>query len=185
VIVLLLAGGAIAFLAGAFKSSKARHPTVTAFAQTSTAPTTPAPENHQPVVPGENKTPKPSGPPGPASTLRTYFEELGTGDERKAFSMMSPSYRRQNPSWLPGREQAEPHVHVVSIGTPVYASGDAIVPADFYARDRFASHGSDTACRHFTGTITMLHLGVHWLYEPRISHLTSATVPSGIPGCHS
>jgi hypothetical protein len=184
-LVVLLIAGATAYLAGAFKSASRRHHTAAVAAKSTTTPTVTSTGSEQPVEPGETKTPQPSGPLGPASTLQVYFEELGAGDKRKAFAMMSPAYRRQNPAWLPEREQAEPHVHVVSIGTPIYASGDAIVPADFYARDKFASHDSDTACRHFTGTITMLHLGGHWLYEPDISHLTAAIVPSGTPGCHA
>jgi hypothetical protein len=97
--------------------------------------------------------------------------------------MMSKSYQERNPSWLPGREKAHPQVHVVSIGSASYSSGDAIVPVEFFARDRMESQGSDTHCREFTGTVTMVHTSGRWQYEPEASKLNAAVVPSNDPGC--
>jgi hypothetical protein len=130
-------------------------------------------------------TPASTGPPGPSSTLHAYFRELGSGHEQAAFAMMSMTYREQNQTWLSEREEAQPQVTVVSVGSATYASGNAIVPVEFFARDKFASHGSDTLCRQFTGTVTMVHVSGQWLYEPDTSKLKAAVVPSNNPGCPS
>jgi hypothetical protein len=181
----LLIGAGAAYLGGAFGSSHSRlHTSVTLgahdAASTSSSTTTS-------TTTGTTETPAgthaPTGPLGPSSTLRAYFRELGSGHEQTAFAMMSMTYREQNQSWLSEREEAQPQVNVVSVGSAGYSSGNAGVPVEFFARDKFTSHGSDTLCRRFTGTVTMVHVNGQWQYEPDTSKLRAAVVPSNDPGC--
>ncbi|HTD08349.1 MAG TPA: hypothetical protein VK680_05620 [Solirubrobacteraceae bacterium] len=81
------------------------------------------------------------------------------------------------------REEAHPQIKLISIGTANYFAGAAAVPVEFYGRDKFPSHGSDTQCRLFNGAITMVHVGSQWQYEPAASHLVAVVVPPGSANC--
>lgn len=120
---------------------------------------------------------------GAASTLRTHLADLGSGHYQAAFGLMSPSYQSQNPSWAQDRSTADPGINVISVGQPQSVSGGARVPVDFYAQDRAPSPGSDTKCREFQGTASMIEQAGSWYYNPGANSLTTTVVPSSNPNC--
>jgi hypothetical protein len=187
VMLVVLVGTGAAYMTGAFSSSHKAPGVRSTLAAGGTASTSAgaiaSTTSSSSSAPASSSAP--TGPPGPSTTLRTYFQELGSDHERAAFSMMSKTYEEQNPTWLSEREEAQPQVNVVSVGSATYSSGSAIVPVEFFARDRFQSRGSDTLCRRFTGTVTMIHAGSQWQYEPDTSKLIATVVPSSNPGCAS
>ncbi|MFL5865303.1 MAG: S1C family serine protease [Solirubrobacteraceae bacterium] len=120
---------------------------------------------------------------GPAATLRLHLEDLASGQYDAAFNLMSSGYRAQNPSWVQDRAAAEPGVNVISTGSPQYGSGRAQVPVDFYARDGTATQGSDTKCREFTGTASMVLEDGVWRCDPSANKLSGSVVPASDPNC--
>lgn len=124
-----------------------------------------------------------AGLAGAASTLQTHLADLGSGQYQAAFALMSPSYQSQNPSWVQDRSTADPRVNVISVGQPQSVSGGAQVPVDFYAQDGNPSSGSDTNCREFQGTASMIEQSGNWYYNPGGNSLTTTVVPSSNPNC--
>lgn len=178
-ITIVLIGVAL-YVGGVFGASgKSR----SAASTTAVAPPATAPATTPTSTAPPSTSTAPQGNPGPAATLRTYFHELGSGQARAAFAFMSAAYKAKNPSWISEREAAHPQINLISVGTASYFSGGATVPVEFYARDKFPSHGSDTQCRGFSGTIAMIHLGGEWRYEPGASHLTATVVESSSADC--
>jgi hypothetical protein len=178
VIALVLIGAAL-YVGGVFGSSGKSRSAASTTPTSSTASfpaTTPTP-----TAPTTSTAPQSS--PGPAMTLRTYFQELGSGQARAAFAIMSAAYKEKNPSWVSEREEAGPQINLISVGTASYFSGGSSVPVEFYARDKFPSRGSDTKCRGFSGTITMVHRGSEWRYEPGASHLKATVTEPSNPAC--
>jgi len=121
---------------------------------------------------------------GPSLTIRRHLEDLNNAKYNSAFSLMSASYRSQNPNWESGRSTATPMVNIVEIGTPTYGDGDARVYVKFYARDRNPSEGSDTQCRRFEGIVQLVPEHGAWRYEPKGNSLAAVVEPSGDSNCH-
>jgi hypothetical protein len=115
--------------------------------------------------------------------IRQHLHDLNYGLYRQAFRLMAPSYRSANPSWPSVRAAADPGITIVSIGTAQYGSGTAQVPVSFYARDRNQVTGSDTKCRHFQGTLSLVSVAGHWRYDPTSSSITETVVAPGDPNC--
>jgi hypothetical protein len=201
-LLILVSLGVALYVGGVFNST--RNPRLAPVSATTSAPppgTTPAPlaapsqtatpRTQQPVTstPQLNTPSAPSAPSnpsqGPSEVLRTHLQDLGTGDYRAAFRLMSPSYQAQSPAWLSDRAAADPAINVVSVGTPQYGSGSARVAVDFYARDRNSTASSDTKCREFQGTAALIRDGGAWRYDPGGNSLTATVVSPGNPNCPS
>jgi hypothetical protein len=105
------------------------------------------------------------------------------GHYRKAFLLMSPVFRAGHPNWPSNRAAADPGITIISIGNPQYGPVGAGVPVNFYARDRNPTPGSDTLCRNFAGTATLVSGAGHWRYDPALSNLKGTVVPSSSPDC--
>jgi hypothetical protein len=120
---------------------------------------------------------------GPSLTIRRHLEDLNNANYNSAFSLMSASYRSQNPNWESGRSAAAPMVNIVEIGTPTYGGGDARVYVKFYARDRNPSEGSDTQCRRFEGVVQLVPERGAWRYEPKGNSLAAVVEPPGDSNC--
>ena len=155
--------------------------TVTVGSATSAIPAGPSTTTSSPA-PSSGASSR-AGAGGPAATLRVHLQDLGSGQYQAAFNLMSRSYQAQNPSWVQARSAADPGVSVISIGTPQYGSGTAQVPVDFYARDRNPTSGSDTRCREFQGTASMVSEGSGWRYDPSGNRLTATPASSSNPNC--
>jgi hypothetical protein len=121
---------------------------------------------------------------GPSLTIRRHLEDLTSANYNGAFSLMSASYRAQNPKWEGGRSTATPMINVVDIGTPSYSGESAHVYVKFYARDRYPSEGSDTQCRRFEGIVELIAEHGGWRYEPRGNSLSAVVEPTGDSNCH-
>jgi hypothetical protein len=122
---------------------------------------------------------------GPTSTMRRHLEDLNNGDYSGAFSLMSSSYRAENPNWERTRGSADPMVNIVDVGSASYAGSRAHVFVNFYARDRDPSEGSDTQCRRFQGTAEFVSEDGAWRYEPKGDSFAAIVEPSGDRNCHS
>lgn len=147
-------------------------PAATPTTTTATAPSGPS------AAPTNQATPE-----GPGPVLRTHLQDLGSGQYQSAFDLLSPGYQAGNPSWIQARSAADPGITVISVGAPANGSGSAQVPVDFYARDRNSTQGSDTRCRDFQGTASMVNENGSWRYNPDGNHLTATVVPSANPNC--
>lgn len=135
-----------------------------------------------PTQPAKAGTPSQAGMSGPAAVMREHLDDINSGNYQQAFALMSASYRAQNPSWLSNHTRANPGITVISVGQPSLSSKGAEVPVDFYARDRNPTSGSDTNCREFTGTVTVIQTHGVWRYDPA-GTLTSTIVPRRHPNC--
>ena len=122
---------------------------------------------------------------GPASTMRRHLDDLGDGDYNGAFSLMSSSYRAENPNWERTRGSANPMINIVDVGSASYAGSTAQVFVNFYARDRNPSEGSDTQCRRFQGTAEFVSEDGAWRYEPKGDSFSAIVEPPGDRNCHS
>jgi hypothetical protein len=122
---------------------------------------------------------------GPASTMRRHLEDLDKGDYSGAFSLMSSSYRAENPNWERTRSSADPMVNIVDVGSASYAGSTAHVFVNFYARDRNPSEGSDTQCRRFQGAAEFVSEDGAWRYEPKGDSFSAIVEPPGDRNCHS
>jgi hypothetical protein len=122
---------------------------------------------------------------GPASTMRSHLEDLDDGDFNGAFSLMSSSYRAENPNWERTRSAADPMINIVDVGSASYAGSTAHVFVNFYARDQNPSEGSDTQCRRFQGTAEFVPEDGAWRYEPKGDSFTAIVEPRGDRNCHS
>jgi hypothetical protein len=107
---------------------------------------------------------------------RQHLEALGSGRYDAAFALMSAAYRSANPNWPSERSNADPAVSVVSVGAPRVSGQRASVEADFFARDRNATPGSDTKCREFTGQMHFVRANGKWRYDPVSYHLSKTVV---------
>jgi hypothetical protein len=110
---------------------------------------------------------------------------LGNGDYEGAFALMTPRYRSQNPNWASLRATADPGINVIDVSPEHAGGGVALVSVDFFARDRVPTPGSDTMCREFSGTLTVLKVGGHWRYDPEHQPLDKRNVPRSDPQCPS
>jgi hypothetical protein len=123
--------------------------------------------------------------PRPAATraLARHFRRLDEGDYEAAFALMGSRYRSANSNWTSAREEAEPSINVIKVGSPSYnGHGDADVRVKFYAQDAYDSPGSDTHCRRFSGTAHMILEGGKWRYDPYGNDLSSS-VADGSSEC--
>jgi len=121
---------------------------------------------------------------GPGSTMRRHLEDLNDGNYNGAFSLMSGSYRAENPSWEQTRSTADPMINIVDVGSASYAGSTARVHVEFYARDRNPSEGSDTQCRRFEGVAELVSEGGAWRYEPKGNGFSAVVEPAGDRNCH-
>ncbi len=128
--------------------------------------------------------PHPRGQSGPSSTIRRHLEDLDHRDYGGAFSLMSGSYRAENPNWERTRSTADPMINIVHIGSASYTGSTAHVYVKFYARDRNPSEGSDTQCRRFEGIAEFVSEGSAWRYEPKGDGYSAIVEPSGDRDCH-
>ena len=120
---------------------------------------------------------------GPAGTLQSHLEDLGSGQYQAAFDLTSSNYQSQNESWVQSRSAADPGVNVISIGRARYESGGAQIAVDFYARDRHPTTGSDTQCREFRGTASLVRQDGEWRYDPAGNSLTARVLSPSDPNC--
>jgi hypothetical protein len=181
-LVLVVLGVAL-YVSGVFNSTSSSQPSTPA-----PAPTVPQVTNPTPTTPAQQPTtpaPQPNAAQTPASALRSHLNDLESGDYQAAFRLMSAGYRSQNPSWPSDRAAADPGINIILVGAPQYGSAGAQVPVDFYARDRNPTQGSDTQCREFQGTASMLRESGAWRYDPSGNSLTGTVVPSSDPNCPS
>jgi hypothetical protein len=117
--------------------------------------------------------------------MRRHLEDLDKGDYSGAFSLMSSSYRAENPNWERTRSSADPMVNIVDVGSASYAGSTAHVFVNFYARDRNPSEGSDTQCRRFQGAAEFVSEDGAWRYEPKGDSFSAIVEPPGDRNCHS
>jgi hypothetical protein len=117
------------------------------------------------------------------STLRRHFERLDHGDYVGAFSLMSRAYKSENPNWVKTREDADPMINIVHIGTPQTNGHFVHVYVSFYARDRYSTKGSDTNCRRFAGVAQLRREGGKWRYDPRGDSYSATVEPSDDSNC--
>ncbi len=179
---LTLIAAPIAILATTNKNSEATaanntnitnpNPTETTQTQTTPTRTATAPRPH------------PSAQRGPALAIRRHLEDLDHGNYGGAFSLMSSTYRAQNPGWETTRSSAAPMVNIVHIGTPAYGADGARLYVKFYARDRNPTEGSDTQCRRFEGIVNLISEHGAWRYEPTGNGLSAVVEPPGDTNCH-
>ncbi len=132
---------------------------------------------------GGGKQTHPAGH-GPGSTMRRHLEDLNDGNYNSAFSLMSSSYRAENPSWERTRGTAHPMINIVDVGSASYAGSTARVHVEFYARDRNPSEGSDTQCRRFEGVAELVSESGAWRYEPKGNGFSAIVEPAGDRNCH-
>ena len=137
----------------------------------------------QASVPPVNRSNPAASEAGPATTLRRHLEDLESGQYGVAFTLMSARYQAQNPSWVQQRAAADPGITIVSIGAPQLGSETAQVPVNFYARDRNPTSGSDTRCREFQGTASLVRENGKWHYDPSGNQLTASVVPTSNANC--
>lgn len=188
VLVIILIGVAL-YVGGVFSSTGTSSATITRAASAATAASGTTPSYTAPqsppttATPTTTTTPQRSSASGPATTMRTYLTELGSGNEAAAYRMMGPAYREKNPSWVGDREQGQPQVKILSIGSATYRAGEARVPVDFYAWDKNRAHESDTQCREFSGIATLIAHGGEWQYEPLTSGLSASERSESDPNC--
>jgi hypothetical protein len=133
-------------------------------------------------------TPVPSSPQNaaasdPSATLQTYFQDLGSGQYQAAFNLMSSGYQAQNPGWVAARAAAAPGITIIMVGQATVSAGSAEVPVDCYARDSNPTSGSDTNCREFQGTASMIQENGAWRYDPAGNQLSASVVPGTNPNC--
>ncbi len=196
-VLILAAIGAGLYIGGVFSSSGASQSPVPASKVTSTpgsspaggtqslnTPTTPPSGTTSPAQGTTTPAPVPASS-SPASVIQTHLEDINSGQYQSAFQLLTSSYQSANPSWPSDRATADPGIKLLSVGTPQYGSGGAQVPVDFYARDRNPSPGSDTQCREFQGTVTMVQESGSWRYDPSSSGLTSTVMPESDSNCPS
>jgi hypothetical protein len=145
-------------------------------------PTTQAPSTATASTPARIASPSNTGP---GAVIQSHLEDINSGSYQAAFQLLASSYRSQNPAWPSDRAAADPGIKLLSVGTPQYGSGQATVPVDFYARDRNATAGSDTQCREFQGTVTMVRESGAWRYDPSSSNLNGTVMPSSDSNCPS
>jgi hypothetical protein len=188
--VILVVFGAALYLGGVFNSTSAPAPVRVSVSHPVSAPpakpvsgvTTTAPPHATPPV-------SPPAPPvakqaqGPASVIENHLQDLNSGDYHAAYRLMSSRYRAKNPSWPSDRSAAHPGVEIVSVGAPRYGAGGAEVPVDFYARDRNPTQGSDTQCREFQGTLSLVKEAGDWRYDPAGGSVTATVVSPTNPRC--
>lgn len=116
--------------------------------------------------------------------MRRHLEDLNDGNYNSAFSLMSSSYRAENPSWERTRGTAHPMINIVDVGSASYAGSTARVHVEFYARDRNPSEGSDTQCRRFEGVAELVSESGAWRYEPKGNGFSAIVEPAGDRNCH-
>jgi hypothetical protein len=156
-------------------TSSALASTPTTTTSTQTTPTTPTTTSTTRAAPSAT---------GPAAIIRQHLDDINEGHYLQAFSLMTPTYQAQNPSWPSVRATADPGIEVISVGSPQFpSSGTAHVTVDFYARDRHSVSGSSTQCRQFQGTVELVSVGGKWRYDPSASGLTGTLVPASNPNC--
>jgi hypothetical protein len=111
----------------------------------------------------------PSSGPGPAATLSTYWQDMSDGSYSSAYAVETAQEQANFPSFVSDRIEADPVINVVTIGSPQYVSGGALVHIEFYARDRYPNPGSDTLCRLFNTSANMIDDGGQWYYGGLVS----------------
>ena len=120
------------------------------------------------------------------AALQQYWMLVNEGHYRHAFSLETPTEQAQDPSFVSDKKMAQPMINVVSIGQPSSSSGEADVPIEFYAQDRYPSPGSDTICRYFQMTAQMVEVdGGDWLYDGPVSGTSQVTEEPGSSNCQS
>lgn len=123
---------------------------------------------------------------GPDDALRHYWQLMANGSYQRAYNMESARLQGDYSSFVNDKQTAQPMINVVSIGSPSSASGDADVPIQFYAQDRFPSNGSDTTCRYFDMTAHMVqNSDGSWSYDGPVSGTDNVTAMPGSPDCHT
>jgi hypothetical protein len=165
-------------------SAQVAQPLFSAWRTAPQAIATPACSNPAPAQnPAAAPEPSQSSPDAPASVIESHLQDINSGDYSAAFGLMSTTYRAQNPSWPSDRAAANPAINIISIGASQYGAGTAQVPVDFYARDRNATQGSDTQCREFQGTVSLVNEAGAWRYDPGANSLTGTVASPGDPSC--
>jgi hypothetical protein len=124
----------------------------------------------------------PSSGPGPAATLSTYWQDMADGSYSSAYSLETAREQANFPNFVSDRSEADPVINVINVGSPQYVSGGAVVPIEFYARDRYPNPGSDTLCRLFDTSANMVDNGGQWLYNGLVSG--GSVVSSSNPACN-
>ena len=122
---------------------------------------------------------------GPAGTLQSHLEDLGSGHYAAAFGLMTSSYQAENRDWVSARTAADPQINIISVGTPQYGDGLARVHVVFYARDSNPTPGSDTKCREFQGTAELVQQDGAWRYNPSGDVLSATVEPDSNHNCPS
>lgn len=150
----------------------------------SLAPPAPDPSAVAPAEdPARTVEDEPSSPvrrpvPAPVRTIRSHFHQLSVGGYQQAFDLLTDRYRQANPGWVALRSAADPTIHKLSVGSPIYMSGGAKVPVVFFARDLNRVRGSDTKCRRFEGTVVVFKRDDVWRYDPWVKPLKGTEQPS-------
>jgi hypothetical protein len=190
---ILVVFGVALYIGGVFGSTTpsehlvALQPAAAPLPPTTPAVTTPTPAPLTTPSPSASPSPVRQASPqdGPAGTIRSHLRDLSSGDYQAAFGLMTSVYRAQNPSWPSTRSAADPALRIISVGSPHFDAGRAQVPVEFYARDRYATQGSDTQCRDFLGTASLVKEAGVWRYDPGTSSLTATVVAPSDPKCPS
>jgi hypothetical protein len=92
---------------------------------------------------------------------------MANGEYQQAYNLETASEQNNFPNFVADRATADPNIRIASIGSASYpGAGNAQVPIEFYAQDRYASPGSDTLCRLFQGDSPMVQgSDGHWYYD--------------------
>jgi len=121
--------------------------------------------------------------PGPATIIRRHYEAIDSGSPTKAFRLMSPRYRAEQPAWVSQQSSARPHINLAAASLASVRGRDAWVDVKLYARDTFASARSNTRCRRFTGRVHLRKVSGRWYYDPNGHGLEKAELPNGNSQC--
>jgi hypothetical protein len=133
-----------------------------------TGPTAPTgPTSNQSTGTARATTVSNPGPLGPAASVREFWREMNDGNYQAAHKLMTAHEQSDYPNFVADRSTADPRIILLSVGSASYnGSGEATVPIEFYAQDRYPSPGSDTVCRLFDGYSPMVEgSGGHWYYD--------------------
>jgi hypothetical protein len=119
---------------------------------------------------------------GPAATVSTYWQDMADGSYAAAYALETTRVQGDFPNFVADREEGDPVINVIYVGSPQYGSGSATVPIEFYARDRYPNPNSDTLCRLFDTSANMVQEGGQWYYDGLASG--GSVVNSSTPDCN-